>query len=226
MEEYRFKPRRTVYLPFGLDPTHLSVAQAGTSSARLRIGYLGQFAPHKGVHLLLAAFQKLVGPSQSCELILHGHISDASPYERRLLQTAKRDPNIAFAGPYPNQQVGQVLRSLDVIVVPSMWYENRPTVIVEAHATQTPVVATRLGGMAELIAHDENGLLFEAGSVQDLAKQLQRLLDEPALLSQLRCGIQPVPTVEEETATLMRIYRSLLLPHRGQTVPNGALTVF
>ena len=103
-----------------------------------------------------------------------------------------------------------MLNDLDVIVVPSLWYENRPTVIVEAQATGTPVVATRLGGMAELIKHNENGLLFKAGSVKSLTEQLQRLLDEPTLLPQLQSCIQPVPAVEEEMATLISVYESLL----------------
>jgi len=210
VEEYGLKPRRMVYLPFGLDQAHLSSPGPGAPSTALRIGYLGQFAPHKGVHLLMDAFQGLAKPPRSCQLVLHGDISNGSAYERRLLRIARRDPDVTFAGPYPNHTVGRVLAGLDVIVVPSTWYENRPTVIVEAHATQTPVVAARLGGMAELITHDENGLLFEVGSVPSLRDQLQRLLDEPSLLPKLRQGIQPVPTVEEEIATIERMYRSLL----------------
>jgi glycosyltransferase involved in cell wall biosynthesis len=219
VEEYGFQPRQVVYLPFGLDKTHLSHTGPSTPRTKFRIGYLGQFAPHKGVHLLLAAFRKLTKRPGSCELTLRGRISDATPYERKLLRIARRDPAITFAGPYPNHEVGQVLNDLDVIVVPSVWYENRPTVIVEAHATQTPVVAARLGGMAELIRHNENGLLFEAGSVEDLTEQLHRLLNEPTLLSQLRSGIQPVPTVEEETATLMSIYGSLISSPREANPP-------
>lgn len=215
VKEYGFQPRRLVHLPFGLDKTNLRIAQPGAPSTSLRIGYLGQFAPHKGVHLLLSAFRKLAKPPDSCELILHGNVSDASPYERRLLRMARNDPAITFAGPYPNAQVGQVLDGLDVIVVPSVWYENRPTVILEAHATGTPVVATRLGGMAELIQHNQNGLLFEPGNVRSLATELQRLLDEPTLLAQLQAGIQPVPSIEEETGTLVSLYRSLFPPLPG-----------
>lgn len=209
VEEYGFKSRRLVYLPFGLDKTHLSRSEPGVPSTKLRIGYLGQFAPHKGVHLLLAAFQRLAKQPGSCELFLHGNIPNASSYERKLLKTARNDPSITFAGPYPNSRIGQVLNDLDVIVVPSIWYEVRPTVIIEAQATHIPVVATRLGGMAELIQHNKNGLLFQVGSVEDLKRQLQRLLDEPMLLSQLRDGIRPVPTLEEETAKLVSVYESL-----------------
>jgi glycosyltransferase involved in cell wall biosynthesis len=219
VEEYGFHPRRMVYLPFGIQNTHLLPNQAGNSSEKLRIGYLGQFAPHKGVHLLLTAFQRLVKDPGSCELVLRGNVSNASPYERRLLRIARNDSAITFAGPYPNSEIGHVLNELDVIVVPSIWYENRPTVIVEAYATQTPVVAPRVGGMAELIQHNGNGLLFEVGSIESLKEQLQRLLDEPMLLSQLRDGIQPVPTVEEEMTTLVSLYESLLpVPQKTRSI--------
>ena len=209
LEEYEFRPRRTVYLPFGLDPAYFSNPRPSGALAPLRIGYMGQLAPHKGVHLLLAAFKKIARRSPSCRLILHGQISTATLYGRRLLRMAHHNPAITFAGTYPNSQVGQILNGLDVVAVPSLWYENRPTVIVEAHAARVPVVAARLGGMAELVRHDENGLLFEPGNVESLAGQLQRLLDEPTLLSRLRSGIQPVPTIEEETATLVSLYESL-----------------
>jgi glycosyltransferase involved in cell wall biosynthesis len=210
MQAYGFKSRQMAYLPFGLENSPLLSPQPRPPSRKLRIGYLGQFAPHKGVHLLLAAFQQLKSHTAACELILHGKISSNSDYERKLLKMAENDPDITFAGPYPNSKVGRVLSGLDILVVPSVWYENRPTVIVEALATQTPVIAARLGGMAELITHNENGLLFETGSVESLALQLRRLIDEPTLLSQLRQEIQAVPTVEEEISRLELLYETVL----------------
>ena len=215
--QYGYQPRHMVHLPFGLDQTHLSNHGPSTPSSKLRIGYLGQFWPHKGVHLLLAAFQGLAKHRHGCELVLHGNMSDDSSYEHELLRVVRNDADIAFAGPYPNHRVGQILSGLDVIVVPSIWYENRPTVILEAHATHTPVVTARLGGMAELVKHDENGLLFEVGSVESLIEQLQRLLDEPTLLPQLRSGIGPVPSIEEETARLVSLYESLSSAPRKMT---------
>lgn len=207
--EYGLSPRQTIHLPFGLDRIHSSNPQLSKPSGKLRIGYLGQFKHHKGVHLVLKAFQKLVKRPGSCELVLHGEMSGTLPYERKLLQVAKGDSDIKFAGPYPNYQVSQILNALDIIVVPSIWYENRPTVIVEAFAAQTPVIAARLGGMAELIQHNKNGLLFEVGSVDSLARQMQRLLDEPALLPQLCSSIEPMPTIEGEVSVLVSMYEAL-----------------
>ena len=94
--------------------------------------------------------------------------------------------------------------------MPSLWYENAPLVIQEAFATKTPVLTTNLGGMAEAVKHNVNGLLFERGNIDDLAKQLQRITDEPGLIERLREGIPPVKRIEEEVTELELIYQQLV----------------
>jgi glycosyltransferase involved in cell wall biosynthesis len=91
--------------------------------------------------------------------------------------------------------------------VPSLWYENSPNAILEAFAHCTPVGASNLGGMAELVRDGENGLLFAAGDADDLARQLRRWLDHPHLLPALRAGIGPVKSVAQEMDKLEEIYR-------------------
>jgi glycosyltransferase involved in cell wall biosynthesis len=83
-------------------------------------------------------------------------------------------------------------------VVPSIWYENSPYSILEAFAHGLPVIATDLGGMAELVRHEESGLLFRRGDAASLAQQLARLLREPSLLGLLRSGVPPVKASSEE----------------------------
>jgi glycosyltransferase involved in cell wall biosynthesis len=72
------------------------------------------------------------------------------------------------------------------------------------------VVATDLGGMSEFVKHEENGLLFELENVEDLARQLRRLGEEPGLLERLRAGIGPVKTVEENVDELEELYSTLI----------------
>ncbi|MER3457617.1 MAG: glycosyl transferase family 1, partial [Chloroflexota bacterium] len=121
---------------------------------------------------------------------------------------ADGEPRITFAGAYDNRRVAEVLAGLDVCVVPSIWYENLPTIILEAQAWGTPVVTANLGGMAEMVHHDVDGLLFRPGDADDLARQLQRLLDEPDLLPRLRANAPPVMTLEEQMQALMEVYRA------------------
>ncbi len=177
--------------------------------AGLRIGYLGQLEPHKGVHVLIEAFQRLSLPSRGgrdAHLTIYGDLNRNASYVRRLQRLANGGPRITFAGAYDNQRVAEVLTGLDVCVVPSIWYENLPTVILEAQACGTPVVTADLGGMAEMVHHDVDGLLFRPGDPDDLARQLQRLVDEPDLLPRLRANAPPVMTIEAQMQALMAVY--------------------
>jgi glycosyltransferase involved in cell wall biosynthesis len=83
-------------------------------------------------------------------------------------------------------------------------------VILEAFAAGVPVIATDLGGMSEFVKHEENGLLFELEDVEDLARQLRRLGEEPGLTEKLRAGIGPVKTVQDDVDKLEALYNTLL----------------
>jgi glycosyltransferase involved in cell wall biosynthesis len=73
-------------------------------------------------------------------------------------------------------------------------------VIREALQHGVPVVASDLGGMAEMVEHETSGLLFPPGDARALQRALRRLIDEPGLLDRLRAGIAPVRSLEEDAA--------------------------
>ena len=187
----------------GLTPDLLDKAPA----ARLRIGYMGQIAPHKGVHTLFEAARHL--PDAALEVRAYGDPARFPDYTRRLRQMIRRDPRLSLAGVYERSKVSHVLQGLDVVVVPSVWYENSPNTILEAFAHRTPVLVSDLGGMAELVEDGVNGLRFAPGDAASLAARLRQLADDPDLLAQLREGIGPVKSVAEEMNELREIYRSV-----------------
>jgi glycosyltransferase involved in cell wall biosynthesis len=117
--------------------------------------------------------------------------------------------DITWSGTYNGDQIWDVLAGFDVLVVPSRWYENSPTVILEAFAMGIPVIASRLGSMPELVTHEESGLLFEKDDTKDLQAQIKRLLDEPDLLPRLRVGIPTVPTIDDEVGEFYAHYQKL-----------------
>lgn len=179
-------------------------------SPHLRVGYIGQIARHKGVAVLVRAFNRLRTKGPAPRLLLYGDAEQFPSFAHRLHRLIGGNERIALAGTFPNDQVLGVHSRLDVLVVPSMWYENSPNVILEAFAAKTPVVASNIGGMAELVQHEGNGLLFETGNVEDLTHQLQRIVDQPRLLESLRREIRPVQTVQQEMAKLVQIYHSVV----------------
>ena len=186
-----------------------------TKTDTLRIGYIGTLSHHKGVHVILEAFQ-LARFGAEASLSIYGRIG-ADSYTEKLVADAAAQDNIVIKGEFARDEVAEIFTQIDVLVIPSLWYENSPHVIWEAFATKTPVVASDLGTMQEFIEHDTSGLLFERGNAKDLAKQLSRLIEEPDLIEQLRSGIPRVKDIAEEIDELATIYQELIAIRESPT---------
>ena len=176
----------------------------------LHIGYTGQIAPHKGVHLLVEAFRSLKNHRRHAELHIYGGLDAYPDYVTGLRKLAHADPRIHFHGRFAGPQLAQVLSTLDTVVVPSTWYENSPLAIMEAHAAGKPVITAALGGMAELVRHEIDGLHFRANDARDLAQQMQRLVDSPELLTTLKEGVKPPAAQGEELKQLVTMYEKAI----------------
>jgi hypothetical protein len=94
-----------------------------------------------------------------------------------------------------------------VLVVPSLWYENTPLVVYSSLAAKRPVVASDFPGLSETITHDSNGLIFAPGDFTALQKQLQRLIEEPALLENLSENCQPPKSSVTYVDELLSLYK-------------------
>jgi glycosyltransferase involved in cell wall biosynthesis len=206
--DFGMAQREICYAPFGLDTSHLMPEPARPASRFLQVGYLGQYAAHKGVHLLVEAVARANQGGQRVQLNLYGRLSGTGRYETELLRSFEGRDDIRYHGGYDNARVGEILSSLDVMVVPSVWYENRPTVIVEAQAMRVPVVASRIGGIPELIEDGVDGFLFTPGNVEELTAVLQRFVDDPGLASRLRANTRPVMSIEAEMAQTLSFYQT------------------
>ncbi len=202
---------RFLHVRQGMDTEQWAQATTPVKHSGLHVGYIGQIAPHKGVHVLLDAFLRLHRRQgeHTPQLLLYGDLQQFPQYTTRLRRGAVGRNDVIFAGRFDRSQIRRIHAGLDVLVVPSLWYENSPNVILEAFACGTPVVVSRLGGMAELVEDGVSGLYFEPGDVQDLTRMLQRLVDEPGLLTNLSHGIPLVKTNQEEIAELLDIYRDV-----------------
>jgi glycosyltransferase involved in cell wall biosynthesis len=203
-------PERLHVSRYGLDLAPFQNLRRQPSDGTLRIGFIGQVAPHKGVHLLIKAFRKLKPRSGPTELHIYGGLDARPNYVEQLRHLVGGDQMVHFHGHFENQRVAAILTGLDVAVVPSVWYENSPLAIMEAHAAKTPVITAALGGMAELVRDGVDGLHFAPADADDLAHQLQRLLDEPELLPQLRSGIEPPRAIDDEMRQLIELYNMLI----------------
>ncbi len=173
----------------------------------LRLAYIGQLIEIKGVHVILNALRHL--PDAPLTMDIFGDLDKQPKYVKKLRHLAARDQRVRFHGLFSHNQVSEIFHTLDAVIVPSLWYENSPNVILEAFAHQTPVIASNLGAMPELVIDEECGLLFEAGNAKSLADKMKRLMDDANLLSKLTAGIPPVKTEDQEIDELEVLYQKL-----------------
>lgn len=193
--------------PHGHDLTWLR-DDTKTRDPNVRFCYMGQISPDKGIDVLIEAFLRVQNVA-NVTLDIWGGLGQNPDYDDRIRSLAGLSERVRLRGRFARSQLNEVLANADVVVVPSIWYENNPLVIQEAFAAKTPVIATNLGGMSEFVQHKVNGLLFRRADIEDLACQLRRVATEPGLLERLREGIPPVKRVEEEIEELLAIYEQL-----------------
>jgi len=141
------------------------------------LAFAGRLTAQKDLGVALAAVRELPG----VRLVIAGD----GP-ERARLESEAPD-GVSFLGPLPRAQVLGLLRDADAAILTSAW-ENFPHGVVEALAVGTPVIATRTGGVAEIVRDGENGLLVEPGDAAAFAAAVRRFLDDEQLRARLRAA--------------------------------------
>jgi glycosyltransferase involved in cell wall biosynthesis len=126
-----------------------------------------------------------------------------------LKSLVKRD-NILWFGEYENNSISNILSEIDVLIVPSIWYENAPLTIQEAFMASIPVIASNMGGMKELVCEGKNGLMFRPGDSNDLAKKMQLIIDQPDLIGKLQKDTGSVMPIGTHVKKMRKLYSSLI----------------
>ena len=178
---------------------------------KLRFGFIGVVFPPKGVHVLVEAFREI--GEEAAELTIHGSsvpYEGFDGYEEQLRRLVAGHRNIRFAGPYHPSEVRNILSAIDVLVVPSVWYENSPLTIHEAFLAQVPIIASDLGGMREFVQDGITGFLFRPRDAADLREKIRHCIRNPALVRQLGVRAPAVKTITEDAVEMEKRYRQLL----------------
>ncbi len=191
-----------------------SPARTSGNGPGLRMMFLGRLHPTKGVHLLIDTLKAT--PDIPATLDIYGVIQGdaAAAYLRRLKQMASGDDRIRFRNPIPTDEVVSRMRDYDVLAVPSQLFETGPMVILEAFAAGLPVIASNLGGIAELVTHEVNGLLVKPRSTDAWRHALERLSRDHDLLNTLRERIRRPRCISEAAADMSRVYADVLADGR------------
>jgi len=174
----------------------------------LDILFVGGLHEHKGIHILLNAFKSLTEPN----VLLH--IVGQGPLAELVSSFASQDKRVRYYGFIPpGEELWRLYAKANLLVFPSTWLEPLGIVSIEALSFGTPVIASAIGGIREVIQDGYNGLLFKPGDVEDLTRTLKRALSDTELLRKLGKNARESAqryNLESHIESLLKVYEEVL----------------
>ena len=191
-------------------------ADTGGAGPQATVLFIGRLAHVKGVRVLLEAFAKCRAHHPRARLRLVGDGPDQAALRDRAAALGL-SAHIEFAGQLGEDEVAEALAGADMLVLPS-FAEGVPVVLMEAMASRLPVIATRVGGVAELVEDGVNGLLVAPGDVAGLICAMERLLRDPDLRRRMgqagRAVVESRHDVRSEARRLLALFQAAANPQR------------
>lgn len=170
---------------------------------KLVFGFVGVPSYQKGIHVAIKAAKSLEG---NFEFRIYGGGGE-NEYLKTLLSLIKGDRRIRLMGRFID--VREPYSKIDVLVFPSLCYENSPLVLAEASLTRTPVIASNLGAIPEFVHHGKNGFLFSPNDHIDLARWMEKFLENPELVRLLGSNQTPPEDMSVHSRKVLRIYKGI-----------------
>jgi glycosyltransferase involved in cell wall biosynthesis len=179
----------------------------------LTVGFVGAGVWHKGAFTFASAAAQVTG---DVRFVLHGSVTDADRARFAQVDPAGR---VELAGGYAHADLPDVLAGIDVAVVPSAVWEGAPLTVGECRAARLPVIASRMGGLAEGVRDGVDGLLVDGWSDEALAGAIQRLADRPYLVDAMGAAIPAPRTFADYVDDLEEAYAAGAAPHVEPPTP-------
>lgn len=193
-----------------IKPNFVDVEQA-PEQERTGFLFVGRLSQEKGIDVLLSALRKL---QESDQHKIQVAVAGDGPLADEVKQSA---PLVKPLGSLKTEEVREWMSSSSALILPSVWYEGFPMVIVEAYACGLPIIASRIGALAELIEDGVTGLLFNPGDADDLANKIQWASQHPEKIKEMgrlsRQRYEAKYTSEKNYQQLISIYKLLITRH-------------
>ncbi|CAN7740340.1 glycosyltransferase family 4 protein [Ensifer adhaerens] len=222
------------YAEWGIDRQRIHVIENGimgeeatparelarSDARRNRFAFFGQMTPFKGVDVLIDAIGRVPDEiwGDDAYLMIFGANLERQPVEfqarmKKLIERAGR--RVRFYGSYQNADLPKLMRSVDWVIFPSIWWENSPVVIQEALLHRRPIICSDIGGMAEKVRDGADGLHFRAGNGQHLADRIVEVLNDDTVWDRLRSSMRGPFSSKDCVREHLGVYRSLLREKDG-----------
>jgi glycosyltransferase involved in cell wall biosynthesis len=204
-------PARVRHIPNFLPEAEIQEPDAAGDAPRVL--YAGRLEDTKGIRVLLDAFERVREP-------VNLRIAGQGPLEGEIRAAASRDTRISFLGMLPREGVYAEIDQARAIVLPSLYEDNGPMIILEAQARGRAMVVSDRGGLPEFVRHDETGIIVRAGDPEALALAITRLGGDAALAQRLGNGAHEVVREEHSASRhygrLMETYQDAIREMAGQ----------
>ena len=170
----------------------------------MRFGFIGTIRAPKGIYLLIDAFNKITG---TAELKIYGRVTSSmvEDLKKRIVNS-----NVHIMGELKKEDKRKAYSEIDVLIVPSICYENSPLTISEAFLSKIPVITANIGGMAELVKDGEYGFTFPVGNAEKLREKIQLFIRNPKLKDNLSANLPEVKDIKTHTKEILNIYHNLI----------------
>lgn len=161
------------YEKIAVKPNFIEDVYTGESQREDFFLFVGRISPEKGLSSLVKCFADNPGS----KLVIAGD----GPDKELLMENIKDLPNINYIGQQPKERIIALMKTCQALLFSSLWYEGLPLTIVEAFATGTPVISSKLGAMAEMITDGYNGFHFTPGDTAGMSDKISQFSALPAL---------------------------------------------
>jgi glycosyltransferase involved in cell wall biosynthesis len=213
IEHFQIPREKIMFLANGMDYSTLT-DKVKTPSKRIRFGFTGSVIPTKGVEVLVRGFLKASKTYENITLEIHGSpnrwTKDFDAKLKKLSADSHAADRITFHGRFENTDIAKVLKAVDVLVVPSIWFENSPLVLNEAAMSNTPVIASDRGGMKEFVECGGYGRSFKIGDADSLAEVMCELAAKPESVKEMGKNPPTIKPIETSAEQMVTIYRKLI----------------
>ncbi len=177
-----------------------------TEFGKVRVLYVGRIDDLKGVRLMIEAAMDV--DSERFQLDIYGSGPDGK-YISDCQKLTSDYKNIRWMGSVSPDKVMETMCGYDALILPSMVSEMAPLVIQEAFSAKIPVIGSNVHGIAEMVKHNETGLLFEFGNKASLFEVFHRIINEPELMTRLSLNLPAVRDFQSVANETLAVYKSV-----------------
>jgi glycosyltransferase involved in cell wall biosynthesis len=207
-------PERVLVSPQGTNAFSRPPRDRASQGGPVLLALPARYSREKGIEVVLNAMQTVPDADIRLDVFGPSQHAEAREYRRELEARFGRDSRIRFLDAVDPDQVVATLARADAAVVPSMWMETGPLVVLEAFAAGVPVIGSALGGIAERVRDGVDGLLVPPGNVAAWASVLALFAADPGLRARLAAGVKPPRRMADVAAEMAGLYERAIGPLR------------